>query len=334
MTSTDMQALVFDYASTDSSASRIARVPAPSPGPAEVAIAVQYAGINFKDVMGRRGDPGYVPGWPFIPGLEVAGTVSAVGADVDPMRAGQRVVALTNAGGLAEICLAQAALTVPVPDPVELEQAAAAPGALTTAALLLDTAARVRPGDTVLVHSAGGAVGSAVAQLARLRGNVALIGSVGAPSRVAAARRAGYHTVIVRGDQLADEVRGQLSGGGVDIVLDPQGTRFLEQDLAALSPAGRIVLFGNAGGGALDALPPTGRLYAANASIGGFSLAALSATAPHIVAGALTGVLDHLASGELTVEVTVLDGLGNAPAAQQALADGTGPGKYVVRVAP
>jgi NADPH2:quinone reductase len=83
----------------------------------------------------------------------------------------------------------------------------------------------------------------------------------------------------------------------MEVVLDPQGTALLDQDLAVLAPGGRIVLFGNAGGAALGALPPTGQLCAANASVGGFSLAALSANAPDVVADALTTVLDRLATG-------------------------------------
>jgi NADPH2:quinone reductase len=332
-TRSDMQALVFERAAIDASASRVIGVPIPSPGVGELSIAVEFAGINFKDVMSRRGDAGYVPRWPFVPGLEVAGTIRALGAGVDSWEVGQRVVALTNAGGLAEVAVARAELTVGVPEQVELRSAAAVPGALTTAVLLLDTVARLRSGDVVLVHSASGAVGRAVAQLAQLQGGVQLIGCVGAPSRIEAGRRGGYETVIVRSEHLVKDVRAHLSGRGVDVVLDPQGTTLLDQDLEVLAPGGRIVLFGNASGTQLQGLPPPARLFAANASLGGFSLAALSVTAPHKVASAMTTVLDHLTSGEITVEGTLVEGLENAPAAQQALAEGTGVGKYVVHLA-
>jgi NADPH2:quinone reductase len=332
-TTTEMYAIVFDRPADDTSASHVARLPVPTPGRDEIAIAVGFAGINFKDVMARRGDAGYVPGWPFVPGLEVAGTVTALGADVTGFALGDAVVALTNAGGLAEIAVARAALSVAVPDHVDLARAAAVPGALTTAVLLLDDVARVRPGDAVLVHSAAGAVGRAVAQLASLRVGIDLFGCVGAASRTDAAHAAGYNYVAVRGERLADEVRSATDGRGVDVVLDPQGTAWLDHDLDALAPGGRIVLFGNAGGAMLDPLPPTGRLYGANASVGGFSLAALSAAAPQRVARAMSVALGHLGAGRVDVDVTVLDGLDGAPAAQQALAEGRGAGKYVVRVA-
>jgi NADPH2:quinone reductase len=327
-----MRALVYDAAADDTSRTRVAAVALPAPGPTEVAIDVAFAGINFKDVMARRGDEGYVRAWPFVPGLEVAGTVRAVGRDVESVRVGQRVVALTNAGGLADVALAQANLTVAVPEDVELSDAAAAPGAMTTAVLLLDEIARLRPGDSLLVHSAAGAVGQAVADLARLRGVGDLVGTVGAPSRQEAAYRAGYGLVVVRDEHLAQTVRQHLSGRGVDVVLDPQGTAYLEQDLAILEPAGRIILFGNAAGDALDALPPTGRLFGANAAVGGFSLAALSAAAPQKVSAAIATVVNYLRSGELRIDPELVDGLENAAAAQQALAQGTGQGKYVVRL--
>lgn len=328
-----MQAFVFTRAAADASASRVATVPTPIPGFGEIAIAVHYAGINFKDVMARRGDPGYVTGWPFVPGLEVAGTICGIGPQVTGFTLGEDVVALTNSGGLAQVAVARAALTAHVPDDVPLRQASAVPGAMTTAALLLDTFARIRPGDTVLVHSAAGSVGQAVAALARRHDDVRLIASVGASSRAAMAMHAGYDAAFVRGDSLAREVREFLAGDGVDVVLDPQGTSWLEQDLAVLAPGGRVIIFGNAGGGRLDALPPPQQLLAGNSSVGGFSLAALSATAPQLVADAMTAVLGQLARATLSPDIVDVDGLANAAHAQQLLAESSGSGKYVVRVA-
>jgi NADPH2:quinone reductase len=327
-----MLALVFDRPAPDTAATRIATIGDPKPGPGQVAIRVAYAGINFKDIMARRGDPGYVQRWPYVPGLEVSGTVIQAGPGVTGHRAGDQVVALTNEGGLAEVALAQAALTVPVPAGVDLADAATTPGALATAVLLHDHAARVRAGDLVLVHSAAGAVGRALADVARVRSGARLIGAVGAASRVDAAHGAGYPDVVVRSDTLAADVRTLAARRGVDIVLDPQGTAQLDNDLAMLAPGGRIILFGNASGGALAPLPATHLLYGRNASVGGFSLAALSSAAPETVAAAIRVALDMLAANQSTASATVLPDLAAAPDAQQALADGTGSGKYVVQI--
>jgi NADPH2:quinone reductase len=325
-----VQALVFTGPAKDASSTRVAMVPAPRPGPGQVAIDVAYAGINFKDVMVRRGDPGYAPGWPFIAGLEVAGRVRALGPGVGGFEVGDEVAAYTGSGGLSEVAIADARAVVRVPEGVALVSAAVAAGVLVTAQLLLHDFGRVRDTDRILVHGAAGGVGAAVAQIARAAGVVALVGTVGDASRIDAARALGYDVVLVRHE--IDPAALLLQSEGVDLILDPQGTSLLELDLALLRPGGRIVLFGNASGGALDALPPVSRLLGRNAAIGGFSLASIAAADPRAIAAALTRTLESIAAGTVHIEVDVLQGLGEVAAAHQALAAGRGAGKYVVRL--
>jgi NADPH2:quinone reductase len=323
--------VVFDGPAPDASATRVAEMEAPRPGPGRLTIDVQFAGINFKDVMARRGDPAYVKRWPYFPGVEVAGTVAVLGEGVRDFTPGQRVVAYMDDGGLAEVAVARAELTVPVPDGLDLASAAAAPGALTTAVLLLDRFGRFRPGDNLLVHSAAGAVGQALARLAGLGGVGRLLAVVGSEERAEAAEKAGYDKAFVRGPALATAVLDHTGGVGLDLILDPQGTAMLDADLELATPGGRIVLFGNAGGGTLGQLPPAGRLYAGNVAIGGFSLAALSGSAPALLAGGLRRTIEHLAAGDLAPELTIVDGLDAVPAAQQALAESRSVGKQIVR---
>ncbi|MDH6707060.1 NADPH2:quinone reductase [Kitasatospora sp. MAA19] len=311
----------------------IREVEAPRPGPGQVAVDVAYAGLNFVDVMGRRGDAGYVAAWPYRPGKEVAGTVRAVGEGVTGLAPGDRVVAAPTGGGLAEVVLAEAALTVPVPDGLALREAAAAPLGLATAILLLTDAGRFTAGDTVLVHSAGGGIGNAVAQLVPLLGGGRLIGTVGRPEKAAAAVATGYDHAFARDEGLRDAVRAATDGRGVDLVLDPLGTDELELDLDLAAPGGRIVLFGNAGGGAVTDLPPLGRLMAGNLTVTGFSHRALAATAPARLGRAIGRVLDLMAGGGLALPVTELPDLAAVPAAHDAMAEGRATGKYVARVA-
>src|SRR6266568_2257806 len=116
-----VRALVMKEPSDGTDRTEVREADEPRPGVGEVAIEVACAGVNFLDVMARRGDPGYAMAWPYVPGLEVAGTVRATGQGVDHVRVGQRVAAFTPAGGgLAEVALAPATLTVPVPDNVPL----------------------------------------------------------------------------------------------------------------------------------------------------------------------------------------------------------------------
>ncbi|MEV4455358.1 zinc-binding dehydrogenase [Microbispora sp. NPDC049633] len=326
-----MRALVMTGPSHGPDLTEVGDIPVPEPGEGEVSVDVSHAGVNFIDVMARRGDPGYVTAWPFVPGKEVAGTVRRVGPGVSGLVPGQRVAAFTPSGGLAEVAVAPAALAVPLPDDVPSRLAAAAPLMLTSALLLLTDAARLGAGENVLVHSASGGVGSAVARLAPALGGGRLVGTVGRPDKVEAARSAGYDTVIVRGEGAEAAIRDAVPGG-VDVVLDPLGVELLELDLEVASPGGRIVLFGNAGGGEVPPLPPHPRLMRGNVGIVGFSVSALTATAPHRVARGLRRVLDLIAEGRLDVPVTEVGSLDGVPDVHQLLAGGRGAGKYVVRV--
>ncbi|MER7251191.1 zinc-binding dehydrogenase [Kribbella sp. NPDC000426] len=327
-----MRALSFEQPAPDTSATRVVEVEVPGPGPGEVTIDVQAAGINFIDVMARRGDPAYASGWPFVPGLEAAGTVRELGAGVVGPPVGTPVAAFTRSGGLAEVVRVRAELVVPIPDGVSFEQAAVAPGTFTTAALLVQQSGRLRAGETLLMQSAAGGVGQAVAAWARRGGAKTLVGVVGSPARVAAAEKSGYDVVLTRGADLTDRVREVTGGRGVDVILDSQGTEQVDADLDMLAAGGRVVLFGNAGGAPIDALPQPGRLFAGNASIGGFSMSAMSVNAPELIGAALSEVLELVAGGQLTLDFTTIDGLASAADAQQALAEGRGAGKYVVRL--
>jgi NADPH2:quinone reductase len=327
-----MRALMMTGPSQGADRSEIREMEDPRPGPGEVTIDVAHAGINFLDVMARRGDAGYGGAWPYVPGLEVAGTVREIGRDVTGLAAGQRVAAFTAGGGLAEVVLVRAEFVAPVPDRVPSPVAAAAPLMLTAALLLLEDAAGFRPGKTVLVHSASGGFGGAVAQLVPVLGGGLRIGTVGRPGKVASALKSGYDVAVARGEDLTETIRAAAGSAGVDIVLDPLGTAMLETDLAVTAPGGRIVLFGNAGGGEQALLPSAGQLIGGNLAIGGFSIRRLWATAPRRASAGLRRVLDLITQGRLDIAITEVGSLADVPAVHELLADGRGDGKYVARL--
>jgi NADPH2:quinone reductase len=328
-----MRAVVMTEPSPGPDRTEVREVPVPRPGAGQVSIDVSAAGINFIDVMARRGDPGYATSWPYVPGLEVAGTVREVGADVAGVSVGQRVAAFTPGGGLAEIALARADLLAPVAEGVPLPVAAAAPLMLSTALLLLTDVAHLQPGESVLMQSASGGVGSAVAQLVPVLGGGLRIGTVSTTGKVPDAQHSGWDVAFVRDDHLTEATRAVVAGG-IDVILDPLGTTMLDLDLAIAAPGARIVLFGNAGGGQPEPLPPLGRLIGGNLAIAGFSISRLAATAPQRVAAALRRVLEFLGDGSLHVPITELESLDDVAATHQLLADRRGHGKYVVLVPP
>jgi NADPH2:quinone reductase len=327
-----MRALQMAIPSADSRATGVVEVDEPIPGPREVSINVAFAGVNFIDIMARRGDPGYATGWPYVPGLEVAGTVRAVGAGVGEHKAGDRVAAFTAGGGLAQVAIAPAALTVEIPAAVSLEAAAAAPLMLSTAVLLLENVVRLRPGESVTMHSAGGGVGSAVPQVAAALGGGVRVGTVGSPARAPGALAAGWDHIVPNDASAASAIR-KLLPGGVDVILDPAGTQNLDLDLSIAAPGARVVLFGNPSGGTPAALPPLGRLIGGNVGILGFSVSNLSRTRPTAVGGSLRRGLSLLADGGVRLEVTVVHGLEDIRGVHDLMAARRGSGKYVAQIA-
>jgi NADPH:quinone reductase len=327
-----VKALTMTGPSQGMDRTEVHEIEAPRPGPGEVTIDVAYAGINFMDVMARRGDAGYASAWPYVPGLEVSGSVREIGPGVTALAVGRKVAAFTAGGGLAEVARTRAELVVPVPGQVPSPTAAAVPLMLTAGLLLLTDAARFRPGESVLMHSASGGVGSAIAQLVPALGGGLRIGTVGRPGKVTSALSSGYDVAMARGEDLAEAVRAATGGAGVDIVLDPLGTALLETDLVLTAPGGRIVLFGNAGGGEQVPLPPARRLIGGNLAIGGFSISRLWATAPHRASAGLRRILDLIAEGRLDIAITEVSSLTEVPAVHQLLAEGRGDGKYVARL--
>jgi len=326
-----MKAVIMTAPAVDGSTTSVADIDEPRPGPGQVAIDVAYAGVNFIDVMARRGDPGYASAWPYVPGLEVAGTIRSAGSGVQGLHVGQRVAAFTSGGGMAEVAIAAADVTVEVPPDLPLATAASAPLAVSTALLLLTDRARIRPGESVLMHSASGGIGSVVSQIAAALGSGRRIGTVGRPDKIAAGLAAGWDHVFAREAGLAEAVR-SVAPGGVDVILDPVGTALLDLDLSIAAPGGRIVLFGNAAGGTPAPLPPASRLIGGNVGLLGLSVSRLTAAAPKAVVSALAKGLEMIAAAQIRPELTIVEPLGSVAAIHDLLAAGRGSGKYVCKV--
>ena len=302
---------------------RLDEVEIPEPGPGQVSIDVAYAGANFAEILYRQGVVD-VP-LPFVPGIEVSGRIRALGPGVEHLSVGRPVAALTivDSGGYAEVVTTSADLVVPLDDrDLGLEVAAALPSNSTTAFLVLDRVARLEPGESVLVHAAAGGVGSQLGQAARLLGAGRVVGVVGSPAKIDAARAFGYDEVVLR-DQVAQ-------AGRYDVVVDMIGGPVRRSSLDLLAPMGRMVVMGNASG-AEDARISANELWFTNKTVSGFNLAAFSAAFPREAGRALHRAVTAAASGQLRVQVETLP-LKQAAQAHRRIESGRTTGKLVLEV--
>ena len=217
--------------------------PEPTPGEGEVRIRVRAAGINFADVLARLGFYPDAPKPPMVVGYEVAGVVDEVGAGVTTVHTGDRVVALTRFGGYADLVVVPAGQVYRFPDRLSDAEAAAVPVTYLTAALALYRMAALSAGETVLIHNAGGGVGIAATQLARLR-RATVIGTASAAKHEALRSFGVDHTIDYRHANVASDVKRITRGRGADVILDPLGGSSFGDSYRMLAPLGRLVMLG------------------------------------------------------------------------------------------
>jgi synaptic vesicle membrane protein VAT-1 len=215
----------------------------PTAGPGQVLIRTEATGVSFAEQQMRRGRYYDQPPFPFVPGYDLVGTVMAAGAGVDPHLTGTRVAALVKTGGWASHVLVDAADTVEVPDGVGAAEAETLVVNGITAWQMLHRKARVRVGQTVLVHGANGGVGSVLVQLARSAG-ATVIGTASARHHDAL-RAQGVAPVDYRTEDVPARVR-ELAPGGVDAVFDHVGGRSVVDSWHLLAPGGTLVAYGSA----------------------------------------------------------------------------------------
>jgi NADPH:quinone reductase len=221
-------------------------VPLPAPGPGQVLVAVKAAGINLFDTQLRSGL--YQRELPSTLGLEGAGIVEAVGADVTDIAVGERVAFVFSAGSYATHTLAPAERTVPLPDPISFEDAAAVLFQGLTAHYLATSTFPLGPDSTCLVHSAAGGCGILLCEIAKIRG-AAVIGAVSTPEKAAIARDAGAdHVIVYAVEDFAGAVKRITGGRGVDVVYDAVGLDTYIRSMDSLRPRGMLALYGEASG--------------------------------------------------------------------------------------
>ena len=294
-------------------------LPVPEPADGEVLVRVTRAGMNFADTHQRRNDYLAAQQLPFVPGTEVAGVREDTG---------ERVVALTGHGGYAEYALAPASLTFPIPDDVDDGTALALIVQGLTAWHLYRTSARVAPGESVVVISGAGGVGSLAVQLGRPMGAGRVIATASTPEKRDLALELGADAAI-DGDPegLKDRLIEANLGRQVDVVFEMAGGPVFDACLAALAPFGRLVAYGIASGQGNEV--HTRKLMGRSRAVVGFWLVHCLGQ-PAMVDEALADLYARAAGGELRAVVGATYPLSEAARAQTDLAERRTTGKVLL----
>jgi NADPH2:quinone reductase len=270
----------------------------PVPGPEQVLIRVKVAGINFGDILARRGKHHIKRTPPFIAGLDLTGSIIAVGADVKNLEIGQRVVAFAAAGSYAELAVANQTLTFPIPDTIDDETAASFPVCAGTAYKILTAVACLQAGESVLIHCAAGGVGTIAVQLAKFWGASLIVGATGTAAKFDFIQSLGADAVINSGSEnYPEKINALTNGQGINVILNSVAGETIEKDLECLAPFGRLVVFGHASGKPGSIFSE--QLQGANRSVLGFSFGTIRHLNPASVTATMEPVIQLIAQNRI-----------------------------------
>lgn len=238
------------------------------PGPGQARVKVMASGLNFIDIYQRRGD--YPVQLPYTPGLEGAGVVEEVGADVTDVKPGDRVAYTSQPGAYAEGSLVKADSLIPLPENFSFEQGAAFPLQGMTAHYLIHEYRKIKKGDTVLIHAAAGGMGLLLVQWAKHLG-ARVLGTVSTEEKAKAAREAGADEIIFYNkENFADAAKRLTNDQGVELIIDGVGKTTFAHNFDAAARRGTVVIYGSASGPAEPIAPNS--LQAKSITMAGGSL--------------------------------------------------------------
>jgi len=310
---------------------RLVERPMPQPAAGEVLIRVAAAGVNRPDVLQRKGNYPPPPGAPSIPGLEIAGTVVAIGEGVDDAILGQPVCALLAGGGYAQYAVAPAGQCLPVPQGLSMAEAAAIPETLFTVWTNLFERAFATEGDSVLVHGGTSGIGTMAIALANIFG-LTIIVTAGSAAKCARALELGAdHAINYRTQDFVERVKAITGGKGVTAVIDMVGGDYVPRNLQCLADDGRHVSIAVQGGA--EATIPLFEIMRRRLTLTGSTLRPRDAAFKTLVADEIARtVWPHVESGRLRPIVDKVFPLAEAAAAHARMEEGDHVGKIVLTV--
>jgi putative PIG3 family NAD(P)H quinone oxidoreductase len=308
----------------------LAERPVPEPARGEVLIKVAAAGLNRADVLQRRGFYPSPPGAPSYPGLEVSGTIVALGEGVTEFKVGAAVCALLAGGGYAEYCRVDAGQVLPIPGSLDMIQAAALPEAMFTVWSNVFVFGRLQQGETLLVHGGSSGIGVTAIQLAAVRGNTVLA-TAGSADKCRFCESLGARRAIdYKTEDFVAETAKETAGRGVNVVLDMVGGSYVARNLQVLASEGRLVMIATQGGakGEIDVM----RIMQQRLVITGSTLRPRSAEFKRAMRDQL---LEHvwplLAAGRIRPVVDSVFAFADAGKAHARMEGGDHKGKIILR---
>ncbi|GFO44519.1 quinone oxidoreductase-like protein 2 [Plakobranchus ocellatus] len=311
----------------------IQTMPPPKPlKPSEVLISTHAAGINFADILQWKGQYQEKLEPPFVPGFEISGKVIEVGSEVKTHKVGDRVVAISPAGGaFAEMCVVSSEAVFPVPDNLRLVEAAGTITSYGTAMLGLTHNAKLRAGEKVLVTAAAGATGLAAVDIAKNLFNCEVIGVCGSIDKCQFLKRHGVdYTINYSTDRLRDSVKEITNGRGVNVAVDQVGGDTLLQCVKSLGFEGRALTVGYASGKIPDI--PANLMLLKSASLVGVYWGSYSKANPPAFVGSIMKVLQAVAEGKIKPHVGKTFPLDQINEAFQYVSDRKSVGKTVIQL--
>lgn len=300
----------------------------PQAGPGEVAIAVAAAGVNFADSLIIAGKYQEKPPFPFSPGMEIAGRVTAVGSGVSRVAVGDRVLALPMGGGFVEAVTVAEADVFKIPDGMDFVTAAGFPITYGTAHGALVWRAAMQPGETLLVHGAAGGVGLAAVEVGKAMGATVIATAGGAEKLAVAEAHGADHLIDYKTEDIRQTVKAMTDGRGVDVVFDPVGGDVFDASLRCVAWGARLVVIGFAGGRVPDI--PANILLVKNLSATGLYWGSYRNHAPALLKQEFDDLFGWFEAGKLKPHVSHQLDLAEAAEALNLLTSRKSTGKVVL----